>query len=235
MAARVQRGRAVTILRVKDDGGFELDLDILRRVLLAEHARDMPVVAISMAGGHRTGKSLHLDFLLHYLRNSCPNDWLESCVAGLDDFSWSGNFEGQTVGVLVWDEVFQVTMPDGRTVAVLLMDTQGGFHGHHTAKGCAAFLTLKYGQLAAKDITPFQKPFQKLVFLVRDWYYPLSAPYGPNGGLDVLHQRLKAPVVQTTEMRIVREHIDACFKRKGCFLLPYPWREVRWSFSTGTL
>ncbi|KAK8758440.1 hypothetical protein V5799_003928 [Amblyomma americanum] len=93
------------------------------------------------------------------------------------------------------------------------------------------WLIAEYGQLAAKDITPFQK----LVFLVRDWYYPLSAPYGPDGGLDVLHQRLKAPVVQTTEMRIVREHIDACFKRKGCFLLPYPWREVRWSFSTGTL
>lgn len=36
----------------------------------------------------------------------------------------------------------QVTMPDGRTVAVLIMDTQDGSDGKHETEGCAASLTL---------------------------------------------------------------------------------------------
>lgn len=57
------------VLLVKDDHSFELDEAALNRILLAEEVRDREVVAISVAGAFRKGKSFLMDFMLRYMYN----------------------------------------------------------------------------------------------------------------------------------------------------------------------
>lgn len=50
----------------------------------------------------------------------------------------------------------------------------------------------EYGSLAAKVRvnTTKVKPFQKLLFLVRDWFNPHQSPYGLRGGRQFLEKVL---------------------------------------------
>ena len=61
------RARPVQVLVVKDDHSFELDEAALSRILLSEEVRDREVVAISVAGAFRKGKSFLMDFMLRYM------------------------------------------------------------------------------------------------------------------------------------------------------------------------
>lgn len=61
------RARPVQVLLVKDDHTFELDEAALSRILLAEEVRDREVVAVSVAGAFRKGKSFLMDFMLRYM------------------------------------------------------------------------------------------------------------------------------------------------------------------------
>lgn len=63
------RPRPVQVLLVKDDHTFELDEAALSRILLAGEVRDREVVAISVAGAFRKGKSFLMDFMLRYMYN----------------------------------------------------------------------------------------------------------------------------------------------------------------------
>lgn len=63
------RARPVQVLLVKDDHTFELDEAALSRILLSEEVRDREVVAISVAGAFRKGKSFLMDFMLRYMYN----------------------------------------------------------------------------------------------------------------------------------------------------------------------
>lgn len=54
-------------------------------------------------------------------------------------------------------------------------------------------LFTEYGKLALEDSG--NKPFQKLVFVVRDWSYPYEANYGEQGGKELLAKRLKVSLV----------------------------------------
>lgn len=105
-------------------------------------------------------------------------------------------------------------MPNGETVAVIFMDTQGAFDSQQTVKDCATIFALstmtssvqvynlsqniqeddlqhlqlftEYGRLAMEDSSYHGTPFQKLLFLVRDWSYPYDAVYGREGGRKIL-------------------------------------------------
>lgn len=57
------------MLLVKDDHTFELDEVALNRILMSEEVRDREVVAISVAGAFRKGKSFLMDFMLRYMYN----------------------------------------------------------------------------------------------------------------------------------------------------------------------
>lgn len=81
----------------------------------------------------------------------------------------------------------------------------------------------EYGQLAAKKGT---RPFQKLVFLVRDWMVPFEHEYGQYGGETLLQKILATPEHQHSELRSTRYHIKNCFTKISCFLMPFPGMEV---------
>ncbi|KAH0622828.1 hypothetical protein JD844_025545, partial [Phrynosoma platyrhinos] len=195
------------VLAHEDDHKFDLDEAALERILLQEHIKDLNIVVVSVAGAFRKGKSFLLDFMLRYMYNK---------------------------------------------VAVLLMDTQGAFDSQSTIKDCATVFALstmtssvqvynlsqniqeddlqhlqlftEYGRLAMEEI--YQKPFQTLMFLIRDWSYPYEHPYGLAGGQQFLEKRLQVKLHQHEELQNVRKHIHSCFSNLGCFLLPHPGLKV---------
>ncbi|KAJ8361441.1 hypothetical protein SKAU_G00179660 [Synaphobranchus kaupii] len=241
-------GPVQVVLAHEDSHSFELDEAALERVLLQEHIRDLSVVVLSVAGAFRKGKSFLLDFMLRYMYSKSCDSWLGEEEDPLTGFTWRGGCERETTGIQVWSDVFVVDKPDGSKVAVLLMDTQGAFDSQSTIKDCATVFALstmtssvqvynlsqniqeddlqhlqlftEYGRLALEEI--YRKPFQTLMFLIRDWSYPYEHQYGPQGGANFLEKRLQVKEAQHAELQSVRKHIHSCFSSIGCFLLPHP-------------
>ncbi|XP_071395512.1 atlastin-3 [Centroberyx affinis] len=236
----------------KEEHSFALDTEALGRVLLAPEVRDKHVVVLSVAGAFRKGKSFLLDFMLRYMYRKDNENWLGQDDEPLTGFSWRGGSEPETTGIQLWSEVFLVQKSDGTEVAVVLMDTQGAFDDQSTVKDCATIFALstmtssmqiynlsqniqeddlqqlqlftEYGRLAMDEI--FLKPFQSLMFVIRDWSFPYEYTYGLKGGNDFLDKRLQVKEAQHEELQTVREHIHSCFTDISCFLLPHPGLKV---------
>ncbi|KAF7488336.1 hypothetical protein SSS_03441 [Sarcoptes scabiei] len=181
-----------------------------------------------------------------------PDDWLSDEKAPLKGFSWRGGCQRDTTGILMWSEPFLIqTSPDER-VAVILMDTQGAFDSEYTVKDSATIFALstmtssiqvfnlmhnlqednlqvlevflEYGRLALES-TP-QKPFRKLVFLIRDWSYPYEHSYGFEGGVKLLEKKLELKETMPEQLQRVRRKIRDCFEEVTCFLMPHPGSKV---------
>ncbi|KAK9966939.1 hypothetical protein ABG768_004015 [Culter alburnus] len=240
------------VIADEDNHEFSLDEEALERLLLQEHVRDLNVVVVSVAGAFRKGKSFLLDFMLRYMYNQSSDFWLGGNEEPLTGFTWRGGCERETTGIQAWSEVFVVEKPDGSKVAVLLLDTQGAFDSQSTIKDCATLFALstmtssvqvynlsqnvqeddlqhlqlftEYGRLAMEEI--YLKPFQSLMFLIRDWSYPYEHAYGLDGGNEFLEKRLQVKQNQHEELQNVRKHIHSCFSNINCFLLPHPGLKV---------
>ncbi|XP_015905795.1 atlastin-1 [Parasteatoda tepidariorum] len=245
-------GHAAQVISPTDDHLFELQEEALESILLADNVRDKKVVVLSIAGAFRKGKSFLLDFCLRYLNNKGNPDWIGAEDEPLTGFSWRGGCERDTTGILIWSKVFLTKLPNEEEVAVLLLDTQGAFDSASTVKDCATVFALstmissiqvynlpqniqendlqhlqlftEYGRLALEDTR--ERPFQKLLFLVRDWSYPYEASYGLQGGRKILEKRLIISEKQHPELQQLRKHIRACFADTSCFLLPHPGLKV---------
>ncbi|XP_038073230.1 atlastin-2-like [Patiria miniata] len=245
-------GEPLQIVNTSDGHGFELNEDLLAQILLDQRIRDKKVCVLSVAGAFRKGKSFLLDFLLRYLTKQGVPDWMGQEDQPLVGFSWRGGSERETTGIWIWSKVFLCPGPDGEEVAVLLMDTQGAFDSESTVKDCATVFALstmtssvqvynltqniqeddlqhlqlftEYGRLAMENSS--DKPFQSLMFLVRDWSYPYEYNYGEEGGNRVLEKRIKQCGSKHQELLQVRRHIHACFEKIGCFLMPHPGMAV---------
>lgn len=68
------------------------------------------------------------------------------------------------------------------------------------------------------------RPFQSLMFLVRDWQFEM--PYGLEGGQQLLEKRLKGPRKQDKELRKLRRKLSECFRNMRGFLMPHPGLKV---------
>ncbi|XP_041418126.1 atlastin-2 isoform X1 [Xenopus laevis] len=239
------------VLAHEDDHNFELDETALESILMQDHIRDLNVVVLSVAGAFRKGKSFLLDFMLRFMYSQ-SSSWIGGNYEPLTGFTWRGGCERETTGIQIWSEVFVVEKPDGSKVAVILMDTQGAFDSQSTIKDCATVFALstmtssvqvynlsqniqeddlqhlqlftEYGRLAMEEI--YKKPFQTLMFLIRDWSYPYEHSYGLEGGNKFLEKRLQVKQNQHEELQNVRKHIHSCFTNIGCFLLPHPGLKV---------
>ncbi|KAF0036911.1 hypothetical protein F2P81_009785 [Scophthalmus maximus] len=218
----------------EEEHSFSLQEAALERLLLQDEVQDLNVVVVSVAGAFRKGKSFLLDFMLRYMYKQ-TDSWIGGEEEPLTGFSWRGGCERETTGILAWSEVFVVEKPNGCKVAVLLLDTQGAFDSQSTIKDCATLFALstmtssvqlftEYGRLALEEV--YEKPFQTLMFLIRDWSYPYEHPYGLDGGSSFLEKRLQVKQNQHEELQNVRKHIHSCFSNIGCFLLPHPGLRV---------
>lgn len=85
-------------------------------------------------------------------------------------------------------------------------------------------LFTEYGKLALEESRG--KPFQQLLFLVRDWSYPYDADYGFLGGERILSKRLELTERMHPELRQLREQIKTSFEKITCFLMPHPGLRV---------
>ncbi|XP_067389135.1 atlastin-2 isoform X3 [Emydura macquarii macquarii] len=196
------------------------------------------------------GHVQHISKNINYGKNS--SCWIGGNNEPLTGFTWRGGCERETTGIQIWSEVFVIDKSDGTKVAVLLMDTQGAFDSQSTIKDCATVFALstmtssvqvynlsqniqeddlqhlqlftEYGRLAMEEI--YQKPFQTLMLLIRDWSYPYEHSYGLEGGKHFLEKRLQVKQNQHEELQNVRKHIHSCFSNLGCFLLPHPGLKV---------
>ena len=63
----LEGGQPVQIVSTTEDHSFELQEDILEKILLDERVCNKKVCVVSVAGAFRKGKSFLLDFLLRYL------------------------------------------------------------------------------------------------------------------------------------------------------------------------
>uniref|UniRef100_A0A087XF94 Atlastin GTPase 2 n=1 Tax=Poecilia formosa TaxID=48698 RepID=A0A087XF94_POEFO len=248
-----ERPGPVQIVRANEsDGIFQLDAAALEKILLQDHVKDLNLVVVSVAGAFRKGKSFLLDFMLRYMYNQHSDAWIGGDHEPLIGFKWRGGCERETTGIQVWSDVFVVEKPDGNKVAVLLVDTQGAFDSQSTIKDSATVFALstmtssvqvynlshniqeddlqhlqlftEYGRLAMEETE--SKPFQSLMFLIRDWSSPYEYDYGLKGGQAFLQKRLQVKNCQHEELQNVRKHIDSCFSKISCFLLPHPGLKV---------
>lgn len=251
--AKLLGARPISVVVATQNHTFELDEKALEEILLDESVRDKKVAVVSVAGAFRKGKSFLLDFFLRYLdREGTFADWVGGETEALEGFSWRGGSERDTTGILLWSKPYIKTLPNGEEIAVLLMDTQGAFDSSSTVKDCATIFALstmtsstqiynltqniqeddlqhlqlftEYGKLAMEESNI--KPFQRLMFLVRDWSFPYEAQYGAEGGSNVLEKRLRMTEMQHSELMQVRKHIKSCFNDIGCFLMPHPGLKV---------
>lgn len=83
---------------------------------------------------------------------------------------------------------------------------------------------LEYGRLALESV--HEKPFQKLIFLIRDWSYPYEHEYGFKGGDKLLSKKLELTDTMPEQLQRVRRKIRECFREIGCFLMPHPGSKV---------
>jgi len=82
-------------------------------------------------------------------------------------------------------------------------------------------LFLDYG-LAVLAEHPKEKPFQNLVFLIRDWDPVDGIEFGYDAGRKLLDRKIEMKHVQTPEMMNVRRNVRACFSSLQCFLMHHP-------------
>ncbi|XP_065300260.1 atlastin-2-like [Dermacentor albipictus] len=242
--------KQVQLLQVEDNN-FQLNVDELETILLADNVKDLPVVVVSVAGAYRQGKSFLLNFFLQYLRNNGRPNWLRDMTIPFEGFEWKPGCHRHTTGILLWKEVFLMTKSNGEKVAVLLMDTQGTFDCESTVKENTTIFSLsmltssvqvynlmnnikeddlqhlqffaEYSRLAQKESG---KTFQKLLFLVRDWRAEQDYEYGAKGGRELLKKRLAIKEGQAEELKELRQRIKSCFSEIGCFLMPPPGDKV---------
>ena len=220
------KGHPVQILKARADHSFELDDMALGEILLDSRVKDKSVVILSVAGDYRKGKSFFLNMCLRYLHAGGSLDWLKDDDLPLEGFSWCNGIERNTTGILIWSEPFIQTLLSGEQVAILLMDTQGTFDSSSTVGECATVFALstllssvqvfnvmsnlqendlqqlqtftEYGRMAMEESET--QPFQKLMFLVRDWQCPYDMPYGLQGGTMLLNRRLQVLLQSNNHM-----------------------------------
>ena len=80
----------------------------------------------------------------------------------------------------------------------------------------------KEGKKRAKNF----KPFQRLIFLMRDWQNNQEFNYGEVGGASYLTTVLAIQENQPESLKNVRNYIKNSFEKLDCFLLPHPGETV---------
>lgn len=170
-----------------------------------------------------------------------------SNVTELSGFKWRGGRKPETTGIWMWSEIYTHDFENGEKVAIILLDTQGSFDSRSSIKDCTVTFALsmmlssvqcynimsniqeddlnhlqmftEYARLLSQQSN--EKPFQNLLFIVRDW------PYADETGLGWSGQKVVDDVLsendeQTEDMRQLRKSIKSSFNEISGFLMPHP-------------
>lgn len=176
------------------------------------------------------------------------SDWLgETTPNGrLNGFEWKFGQNRKTIGIWMWSDIFTHELPNGEKIAIILFDTQGIFDGRSSVRDYTSILALslmlssvqcynlmqnikeddlqhlelftEYGRLATEHTN--EKPFQKLLFIVRDWQYAEETSYG--NGKKIIDEVLAENDEQTPEMQNLRRKLIMSYQEINAFLMPHP-------------
>ncbi|XP_076826005.1 atlastin-2-like [Clavelina lepadiformis] len=239
--------RVVNIVK-EENKRLVLDKNALRSVLLDEEVADLPVAIYSAAGVFRMGKSLLLDLFVRYMETGelCENISDNDVIKG--PFAIQGGaLDACTNGIYILRKPFSIATKEHRKVAVFLMDTQGMFD--HSAStevtgdimGFSLLLSsyqfynlsqnissdhlttiYKFADFARKlqNINQSDSPFQRLMFLIRDWKKLRSFPLGLDGGEKFLKEVLQNEERGSEEHKDIQSLLQQTFEKMSCFLLP---------------
>ncbi|KAG5668478.1 hypothetical protein PVAND_016417 [Polypedilum vanderplanki] len=238
-------GKAENFMKFSNDNKVIVDEGPLKKMFEHPEVKSRKIVAFSIIGAYRKGKSFFLDYCLRFLYGhyksinypdnplSNPNDWMGGEDEALLGFSWRS------------------VPTTGEKLAIIVMDTQGLFDNETSPmdnsrifalgtlissiqvlnlSGVVQEDQLQYLQFAtefAKFATADSqgtsgKPFQNLLFLIRDWANPDEYDFGLTGGENYMNVFLKIKSDQKEELRSVRQFIKSSFEDLSCFLLPHP-------------
>lgn len=197
--------------------------------------------------------SLHILFFTKQYKKHDVSDWLGENENGsqLNGFRWRGGRRPDTIGIWMWSEIFTHDFSNGDKIAIILMDTQGIFDHQSTRRDCTTTFALsmllssvqcynvmqnvqeddlenlemfaEYGRLAFEQTN--EKPFQKLLFIIRDWPNEFEIDYGWNGQ-QVIDEYLSENDSQLSEHNQLRNRIKSSFGEIKAFLMPHPGMTV---------
>lgn len=173
-------------------------------------------------------------------------NWIEgdSDVVG---FNWQNGMKPITSGIMMWSEVFTHDFENGEKVAIILLDTQGTFDTHSTMQECTTIFGLTTmlssvqlfnvkEQIQEDDLQHLdfftgyasymfnktnEKAFQKLIFVVRDWPFPVDIEYGWDGK-KVIDEIMAEDADRSIEMQELRNRINSSYSEIDAFLMPHP-------------
>jgi Guanylate-binding protein, N-terminal domain len=177
-------------------------------------------------------------------------EWIGRPDEPLTGFSWKSGSQRHTTGVVIWSDVFLHDTEDEK-MAIILMDTQGLFDTKTSAADNSRIFALgtlisstqifnlngvlqedqlEYLQMATayaqfsrdEDSLQLKKPFQKLIFLIRDWMHSKTFNYGLTGGNLYLQENFKTNSEHDNNAVNLRSHIKEMFEDISCFLMPHP-------------
>lgn len=163
-------------------------------------------------------------------------------------FEFRGGQKPATLGIWMWSDLFTHDFKNGEKIAIILMDTQGIFDNESTMKDCTTIFSIsmmlasvqcynlmqkvqendlqnlhlftEYGELAMELNSMSEKPFQKLLFIVRDWPYEHENRYGYSK--EIIEKLLAEKENQAVEMRLLRKRLKSSFDVIDAFLMPHP-------------
>lgn len=181
------------------------------------------------------------------------SDWIGENTSNseLQGFKWRAGRKRETLGIWMWSDIFTHDYENGEKIAIILLDTQGVFDDQSSVRDCTTIFALsmmlssvqcynimqnikeddlqhlelftEYGRLALEQTK--EKPFQKLLFIVRDWPFAFETNYGWDGQT-IVDETLAGNDDQTPEMRQLRARISSSFEKISAFLLPHPGMTV---------
>lgn len=165
----------------------------------------------------------------------------------LSGFKWRGGRKPETTGIWMWSDIYTHDFPNGEKVAIILVDTQGVFDSRSNLKDCTVTFALSMmlssvqcfnvmSNIQEDDLNHLEmfseyarflnqrsteKPFQYLLFIVRDWPYAAETGTGWNGQ-KVVDEVLSMNDDQTEDMHKLRKRIQSSFSEISGFLMPHP-------------
>lgn len=187
-------------------------------------------------------------FIQQYKKHDLT-DWLgENRNSGvISGFKWRGGKKIETTGIWMWSDVYTHDYENGDKVAIIILDTQGIFDGRSNVQDYTQTFALsmmlssvqcynikeqiqgdslqyldlftEYARLALEQTQ--EKPFQSLLFIIRDWPFPYENAYGWQDQ-KLIGDLMNGDEEQTAEVKELVNRIRSSFKKIDAFLMPHP-------------
>ncbi|XP_076803212.1 atlastin-1-like isoform X1 [Clavelina lepadiformis] len=236
----------VHLLGSRDNGGFEMNKDALRKIAEHHSVKDNPVAVISVAGEPNTGKSVLLNFLIAFLESDMDKNWQPEIDLSLT-LKWRRGRRVIKPGIWIWSKPYLLRKSDGQQIALLLMETEGSFTDNRSQKDHEIFVyssiissvlinnvveEIGENDLEILDILSgydreYKDPgdktyFQALFFLIRYWSANEKYECGIEGGFRYMENEIFFDDDRNAfGDRAVKDRVKNAFDKVKCMLLPF--------------